>query len=116
MDKLTWENIGGAVLFRFHGSIVSDITEDLRMHILDILRKEKAETAIFHLGDADYIDSMGIGMFVHFHVQHHDRIRFLFCEMSSGVRKAFGYVKLLSFFDIRDTLDDVLEELNLADL
>ena len=116
MDTLTWEKIGTAVLFRFHGSIISDNTGNFRGRILEVLRNEKAETAIFHLGDADYIDSMGIGMFVHFHVQHQDRIRFLLCEMSPGVKQAFGYVKLLSFFEIRDTLNDVLEELNLADL
>lgn len=116
METLTWENIGTAVLFRFHGSIISDNTEDLRNRILEILKCEKAKTAIFHLGEADYIDSMGIGMFVHFHVQHHDRIQFLFCEMSPGVKQAFKYVKLLSFFDIRDSLNEVLEELNLAHL
>jgi anti-anti-sigma regulatory factor len=87
----------------------------LRQNIIQILNEEKSDIAVFHLGDATYIDSMGFGMFVHLHVQHHEKIRFLFCDMSDGISKAFGYVKLISFFDIRDSLDDVLEELRHVD-
>ncbi|MDF1569044.1 MAG: STAS domain-containing protein [Spirochaetaceae bacterium] len=114
-ENLTWEKKDKAVVFRFHGSIESDITSMLRRQIIQILKEEKSDTAVFHLGDATYIDSMGIGMFVHLHVQHHEKIQFLFCEMSTGISKAFGSVKLISFFDIRDSLDEVLEELRRAE-
>lgn len=111
IENLTWEKKDRAIVFRFHGSIESVITSMLRRQIMLTLNEEKSDIAIFHLGDATYIDSMGIGMFVHLHVQHHEKIRFLFCDMSGAISKAFGYVKLISFFDIRDSLDDVLEEL-----
>ncbi len=115
-EFLTWEKTGDVIVFRFHNNIVSEITSNLRHDIIQVLRDEHVDTAVFHMGDATYIDSMGIGMFVHLHVQHRDSVRFLFCSLSDGISKAFGYVKLISFFDIRDSLDDALEELNFVDL
>jgi len=114
-ESLTWDRFEDIVIFRFHGVIQSDITGELRQKILRTLKDERVDTAIFHLGDAASIDSMGIGMFVHLHVQFRDRIRFVFCELTGSVSQAFGYVKLISFFDIRDSLEDALEELNRAD-
>ena len=113
---LTWEKAGDAVVFRFHGNIESEITGTMRNEIIQALRAERSDAAVFHMGDATYIDSMGIGMFVNLHVQHRDNIRFLFCNLSDGISKAFGYVKLISFFNIRDSLNDALEELKFADL
>lgn len=115
-EFLTWEKTGDIVVFRFHGNIESEITSALRHNIIQVLRDEHSEYAVFHMADASYIDSMGIGMFVHLHVQHHERIRFLFCCLSEGISRAFGYVKLISFFDIVDNLDDALEVLKIADL
>ena len=114
-DSVNWEKKGEAVIFRFHGSIQSGATQSLRQTIMKVLRENHSEIAVFHLEDAVYIDSMGIGMFVNLHVQHHDRVKFIFCDLSEGISRAFGYVKLISFFDIRDCLDDVLEELQLAE-
>lgn len=115
-NPITWEHVGDAVVFRFHGSIESDETTSLRTTIMKVLQEEHSEIAIFHMGDAGYIDSMGIGMFVNLHVQHHERVKFVFCDLSSSISKAFGYVKLISFFDIRESLDSVLEELEIVDL
>ena len=115
-DSVTWEKKGDAIVFRFHGSIESDATRGLRQTIMKVLRDNQSEIAVFHLEDAVYIDSMGIGMFVNLHVRHHDRVKFLFCNLSEGVSRAFGYVKLISFFDIRDNLEDILEELHLDDV
>lgn len=115
-DSVTWEKKSDAIVFRFHGSIESEATQALRQTIMKVLRENHSEIAIFHLEDAVYIDSMGIGMFVNLHVQHHDRVKFVFCDLSEGISRAFGYVKLISFFDIRDNLDAVLEELHLADV
>jgi anti-anti-sigma factor len=111
-NNLTWEKTGRFVVFRFHGSIESEVTPEIRQEILTVLRDEDPAAAVFHMGDATYIDSMGIGMFVNIHVQNHNRTRFLFCDLSGSVSKTFGYVKLISFFDIRDSLDDALKELN----
>lgn len=110
-EYLSWEKTGDVVVFRFHGSIESEITSALRHEIIQVLGEEHSDCAVFHMEDASYIDSMGIGMFVHLHVQLHERIRFLFCCLSEGVSRAFGYVKLISFFDIVDNLDDALGEL-----
>ena len=111
-DKLTWEKSGDAVIFRFHGEITSDISADLKQAIISVLHDEHSEIAVFDLKDATYIDSMGIGMFVHLHVQHHSRIRFLFCSLSEPVSRAFGYVKLISFFDIHEDCSAALEGLD----
>ncbi len=117
MEKyLSWEKVDDTVVFRFHGSIESEITSSLRHEIIQVLRDEHSESAVFHMADASYIDSMGIGMFVHLHVRHRDHIRFVFCCLSDGISKAFGYVKLISFFNILDDLDDALGELNIAQL
>ena len=114
-DSLSWEKHDNAVVFRFHGSIESDLTDILRRKILDVIEKENTATAIFHLGDASYIDSMGIGMFVNLHVQQRRKVKFMFSNLTGNVLKAFGYVKLISFFDIRDTLNDALKELSFVD-
>jgi len=111
-NSLTWERADRTVVFRFHGSIQSEITPEIREEILKVLRDEDPSAAVFHMGDATYIDSMGIGMFVNIHVQNHNRIRFLFCNLSGSVSKTFGYVKLISFFDIRESMEDVLRELD----
>ncbi len=115
-EALTWERRGDATVFRFHGSIESEATPTLRRMIMKVLEEMHSDFAIFHLEDATYIDSMGIGMFVNLHVQNHERVKFVFCNLSSSISKAFGYVKLISFFDIRESLEGVLEELNIADL
>ena len=87
-ESLTWEKIGGAIVFRFHGSIESDFTSILRQDIFRVLQEQRSDVAVFHLGDATYIDSMGIGMFVHLHVQHHERVKFLFCDLKGSVFKS----------------------------
>lgn len=115
-ENLSWEKTGDIVIFRFHGSIESQITSDLRREIIQILRDEQSEIAVFNMSDASYIDSMGIGMFIHLHVQHREHIRFLFCCLSEPISRAFGYVKLISFFNIVENLGDALEELKSAEL
>jgi anti-anti-sigma factor len=115
MEKhITWEKLGDTVVFRFHGSIESEITSSLRQEIIQVLRDEHSDSAVFQMADVSYIDSMGFGMFVHLHVKHRDHIRFVFCCLSDVISKAFGNVKLISFFSILDDLEDALGELNIA--
>lgn len=117
MDEyLTWKRIDDVIVFSFHGSIVSEVTGELRHKIIQVLSDERSDNAVFHMEDASYIDSMGIGMFVNLHVHHHERIKFQFCCLSEGISRAFGYVKLISFFNIADTLEDALEESDIGDL
>lgn len=108
---ITTDVVDGTVVFRFRGSIESAITQDLKQQIIDILKAEDSGAAIFDLSETSYIDSMGIGMFVHLHVLHRDRVKFQFCSLSPNVARTFGYVKLLSFFDIKDDIDAALEAL-----
>ena len=91
------------------------VTDDLRRKILDVIEQEQTGAAVFHLGDASYIDSMGIGMFVNLHVQQRRKVKFVFTNLTGNVLKAFGYVKLISFFNIKDTLSEALKELAFAD-
>ena len=111
----TSERRGPALVIAFHGEIQSSDTGGIRRDVLSAIEREGVTRVVFDLSDVSYIDSMGLGMFVNLHVRGRDRLRFLFCGLTGSVRKAFGYVKLISFLQVRDSLEDALGEFADAD-
>ncbi len=113
MDELQVEKTGTTCLISFSGELTLEITPQLKKEVEEPLMKDGCRTLVMDLSQTNFLDSSGIGFLVALNnkIKQTGKKFYLF-KPSSQVRKTLSLVKLIDYFTVletREELDKVLQ-------
>lgn len=103
------------VILRVSGSILGEDRIELGDKIQELV-DDGGKNVVLNLQNVDLMDSVGLGMLVALRTSLMRReVRFLLSNVDRSVKSLLAITKLLNVFDLYDTEDEALADLDSAD-
>ncbi len=107
-----FETRGDIGVFRFTESIEIYQLKYLRSFLMHTIADKKLRKVVFSMRDVPFIDSSGIGMFIHLEHVFRNSLRFRFCEVRKNVESVDRSSNLIVHFAVDLTEEDAIRELS----
>jgi anti-anti-sigma factor len=98
-------------VFRLLDRIGMFEAQRLRRAVHELVRDHRLAGLVFSFNGVPYIDSSGVGVFVHLHYQIGRSVPIRMCEIPDTVRDVLVYTNLISTFSIDESESESLRRL-----
>lgn len=108
MEELKVEKKNGVYILEFSGELTLDIVDGLKEETEKHFTSDDCRVLVMDLSRTVFLDSSGIGYLVQINnrKKSYDKEFYLF-QPSPQVRKTLSLVKLIDYFNILDTQEDL---------
>ncbi|ACV68679.1 STAS domain-containing protein [Desulfohalobium retbaense] len=110
MEKTVIEQRNGVCQVTYSGELTLEVTSQLKERIEQALENEHCQALVMDLSETVFLDSSGIGFLVSLNkkMRQQDNTFYLY-RPSSQVRKTLSLVKLLDYFHIAESEEELPE-------
>jgi anti-anti-sigma factor len=110
VKAMTLNNLDIAIL-ELRGSFLGgEETDELKANADDLFEQGNRKL-ILDLANVAYCNSLGIGALINIHTTYSNgRGRIKICGMGKGIENVFVITKLMSVFDVEDSLDEAIQK------
>ncbi|MFO8032006.1 MAG: STAS domain-containing protein [Desulfohalobiaceae bacterium] len=108
MERLNIEKQGRICILRFSGELTLEVVDKLKEETEQYLQTQDCPDLVLDLSQTMFLDSSGIGLLVNLNnKQKEQNLEFYLLSPSPQVRKTLSLVKLIDFFNILESEEEL---------